>query len=221
MEDLRVIILSNNDYQSSGLVKDLLELSLNNISIKDDSKNLFKSLSKNDFDFIFLDVDFLGFKKTFELAQDIELYIGKPYLMISSRKGFQKNKEKYENVKSEIGNYITFGIKKFNLLCEMINELNIFNNNSRIKKLRHYDFLYMVTDKVQIKKIEISSIIEVLKEDTDFRVKIEFVDTVCFKNLKIINMSYVSLTKYLSKDFVKVSEDRIVNKTKKKVANKM
>lgn len=211
MEELKIVLVSNHDLNSTTLLTNLYELSFENISMQEESGNIMTVLKKNDFDFIFLNVDFLGFSRALKIAKEIEQYIGKPYLLIGSKAILNKNASKFETFKNNLSNFISFDISKFDLLNEIIEELNNFNSNLELKNLKCYDFLYVVTDEIEIKKVETESIAEVFKDSSGVYLKVEE-DTV--RIIKAINMTFFSLFKSLSKNFAKSGDYKIINKMK-------
>jgi hypothetical protein len=208
MGELKIVILSKNDNQCSKLIENLHELSLNNILVTRNPDYL----NNYELDFIFLDVAFLGSEQTISLVKDIEVYIGKPYLIINSEENLKKNRSEFQYFKKTTPNYITTDITKLDLLNEIIDALNKFNNNRKIKDLKCYDFLYLVTDKIEIKKIEMDSILEIFNDNDSVYIYMKFNNDNLM--IKIINMNFSSLFKSLTKDFIKIDENNIINKGK-------
>lgn len=171
-----------------------------------DNNAIINTIIQSEIDVVFLDVVYLGNMEVHRIFNLIENITGKACIYI------QKNSYKeFENLSNLFSaqkyGCIDYNVLRIDLISLIIDALNTFNNNKLLRKEKCYDFIYIVWEDLNIKKVEIKSIKEILKKD-----KATFL--ICnerFNNKRVINITFELLYKLLNNNFVK-SRFKIINK---------
>lgn len=204
MKDLKFLLITNNFNELAvSFCSHLNEIGTTKILVAYENTKIINAIIRSDIDVVFLDVNYLGSDEASRIYNLIENIIGKVCIYVEN-----KDTQNTETtiLFSKYGN-IDYEIVKIDLFLLIIEALNLFNNNTLLRKEKCYDFIYIVCEDIEFKRIDIKFIREIFKEEKAIYMfcKNEYTAK------RIINISFEMLYKLLNKNFEK-SRFKITNK---------
>lgn len=207
MEKLKVIVISNENRKIEKFLEKINEF-FEDVTIIQDTDEI------GEFDILFINEYFFGKKKSMSMYETITQDTGKVCFLLGSNQVVARTQPE---VPSDI-NYIANEINEFDLIMKLIDELNNFNFNKQLRRQKNYDYLYFVTDRLQIIKAQYDVINEIFYEDRNVYLVLSNTESI----LKIINIKFSLIFNLLSQDFMKTEFNCIENmslRRKKKQKN--
>lgn len=205
MEKLKVIVISNENRKIEKFLEKINEF-FEDVTIIQDTDEI------GEFDILFINEYFFGKKKSMSMYETITQDTGKVCFLLGSNQVVARTQPE---VPSDI-NYITNEINEFDLIMKLIDELNNFNFNKQLRRQKNYDYLYFVTDRLQIIKAQYDVINEIFYEDRNVYLVLSNTESI----LKIINIKFSLIFNLLSQDFMKTEFNCIENMSLRRKKNK-
>lgn len=217
MKDLKFLLVTN-DFNELGIsfCKQLDTIGVTKTLNTYENSKIINAIVRFEIDVVFLDVDYLGKNNASRIYHLIANITGKVCIYIEKEE--LENLDNYKSIMfSEFG-LIEYNILKIELISLIIDSLNNFNNNKLIRREKCYNFIYIVWEDLDIKKVEIQSIKEIFKKGNAVYMLCN--DSKVTK--RIINLSFEKLYKLLNKNFVKsrfkiTNQDWIKNNNEREV----
>lgn len=206
MKNLNILLVSDDN--NNFLYNNLKNIGLTNINTTNvDGKKVVNKIINSNFDIVFLDINYLGYHKAIKTYNSIETITGKVCIYIKPEIDKFEDEEYLKLISESKYGYIEYNCIKIDLLTLIINSLNKFNKNIQLRNEKYYDFIYIILGDLQIKKIKLDAIKEIIKFEKSTYIVYHKYDY----TKRIINITFEKIYSLLNNDFEK-QPDKIINK---------